>query len=725
MGLFEDVKAIATGEVFAAFFPSSELRREGQILATLCIFHDEKTPSLKLYANGFACFGCSAKGSNIDLLIKAKLAATALEAAKLIAEKFGIKFDHRKRSAGDGLTVEQLALEKKLPVKFLKSLKVMNGKYDSRPAVVIVYQTEDGDTAVIRYRIKLKGKNNFRSRSGERQTLYGLQTLKTIREKKWALIVEGESDCWTCWYHDIPCLGVPGKTNWKNEWKDYLKDLDDVFIWEEPDAREFSLKILTDLPQARIIIAPDGIKDISEAHIAGKDISSFIEQLKANALRGAQVKPEEDAPEWLKAEIVHPALHIERDFATVGVVSKKNAAHIYQIVTESGAYPASKLNLTMEPMVHPGLSGRWVLSGAAPTLAESVGLFIAKTKELIGLADERLYTMLAVWTAGTYLFPLFSAYPYINLTGEKGSGKTKVLDTIEQVAFNALQMVNPTPAVLFRVVHALKPTLLLDEIENLSTDDSREVRQIINAGYKRGATVPRCEGEGHEIRFFDVYSPKVIAAIKPIGEVTEDRAIIIVMTKPEVSDPRQNREIKSTDTIWQTVRNGFYRLPFDYREKLSNTDISSSLPAWLRARDRELWSPLLTLSTIIDNESDLAIYKDLLNLAKDSAMAKGLTFEAETILTTLETILGNKTEADVHPIDLCEPLQNALNRKHISPMWVAGRFRQFGFIKSEPPRDEKGVLYRIQKIQIEMIRCRYGYAPEQPTDLHTGVPTLQ
>lgn len=725
MGLFEDARAIPTGQVFAQFFPASQLRRDGRILATLCIFHDEKTPSLKLYANGFQCFGCGAKGSNIDLLIKANLAATPLEAAKLIAEKFGIKFDERKRTAGDGVTVEQLALAKKLPVKFLKSLKVMNGKFDGKPAVVIVYQTEEGDTAVIRYRIKLKGKNNFRSRSGERQTLYGLQTLKDIREKKWVILVEGESDSWTCWYHNIPCLGVPGKTNWKKEWTDYLKDLDAVFIWEEPDAREFSLKILTDLPQARIIIAPEGLKDISEAHIAGKAIPALIEELKANALRGEQVKPDEELPDWLKQEIVHPALHIERDFATVGVVSKKNAAHIYQIVTEGGVYSASGLNLTMAPMVHPGLAGRWALSGAVPTLAESVGLFISKIKELIGLADDRLYPMLAVWTAGTYLFPLFTAYPYINLTGEKGSGKTKVLDAIEQVAFNALQMVNPTPAVLFRVVHALKPTLLLDEIENLSTEDSREVRQIINAGYKRGATVPRCEGEGHEIRFFDVYSPKVIAAIKPIGEVTEDRAIIVVMTKPEVTDPRQNREIKSTDAVWQTVRNGFYRLPFDYREKLIGTDISPALPAWLRARDRELWSPLLTLSTLIDNESELAIYRDLLSLAKDSAMAKGLTFEAETILTTLETILGSNNGADVHPIDLCEPLQNALNRKHVSPMWVAGRFRQLGFTKSDPPRDEKGVLYNIQRAQIEVIRCRYEYPPDQPTDLHTGVPTLQ
>ena len=110
--LFDDVKAIPTAEVFAAFFPGHELRRDGRVLSTLCIFHQEKTASLKLYKNGFKCYGCGVTGSNIDLLIKANLASSALEAAKLIAQKFGIKFEDKKTGGMYGSknagTVERL-----------------------------------------------------------------------------------------------------------------------------------------------------------------------------------------------------------------------------------------------------------------------------------------------------------------------------------------------------------------------------------------------------------------------------------------------------------------------------------------------------------------------------------------------------------------------------------------------------------------------------------------
>ncbi|GAH15238.1 unnamed protein product, partial [marine sediment metagenome] len=46
--------------------------------------------------------------------------------------------------------------------------------------------------------------------------LYGLDRLESFKKDGWVLLVEGESDCWTAWYHGIPALGLPGKTHWKS-----------------------------------------------------------------------------------------------------------------------------------------------------------------------------------------------------------------------------------------------------------------------------------------------------------------------------------------------------------------------------------------------------------------------------------------------------------------------------------------------------------------------------
>lgn len=57
-------RAVSMRDVCARY--GLEITRGGYIL---CPFHDEKTPSLKLYKNGFKCFGCGAGGSVIDFVM--------------------------------------------------------------------------------------------------------------------------------------------------------------------------------------------------------------------------------------------------------------------------------------------------------------------------------------------------------------------------------------------------------------------------------------------------------------------------------------------------------------------------------------------------------------------------------------------------------------------------------------------------------------------------------
>ena len=52
------------------------------------------------------------------------------------------------------------------------------------------------------------------------------------------MLVEGESDCHTLWYHEIPALGIPGVSNWNNEWASYLDGIEEVHAVIEPDHGE-------------------------------------------------------------------------------------------------------------------------------------------------------------------------------------------------------------------------------------------------------------------------------------------------------------------------------------------------------------------------------------------------------------------------------------------------------------------------------------------------------
>jgi len=84
-------------------------------------------------------------------------------------------------------------------------------------------------------------------------------------------------------------MGAPGKGIWPVSWAEYLKGLE-VFVWQEPEATDFVLRVLNSAPDLRFIRAPDGIKDISEAHIQRHDVPVLLEELKAKAESGQELK---------------------------------------------------------------------------------------------------------------------------------------------------------------------------------------------------------------------------------------------------------------------------------------------------------------------------------------------------------------------------------------------------------------------------------------------------
>ncbi|MFC2032480.1 hypothetical protein ACFLUS_03845 [Chloroflexota bacterium] len=189
----------------------------------------------------------------------------------------------------NGVNLDTLAKAKCIPADYLKGLGVSDFKYNGQPAIKILYYGEDGTEIAIRFRLAMTGENRFKWCKGGHALPYGLNRLAMIRKAGWVLIVEGESDCWTCWLHGIPAIGAPGKGIWPVSWGEYLKGLA-VFIWQEPDATDFVLRLLKSAPDLRYIRAPDGTKDISEAHVQGIGVPSWLEKLKAKAESGQELK---------------------------------------------------------------------------------------------------------------------------------------------------------------------------------------------------------------------------------------------------------------------------------------------------------------------------------------------------------------------------------------------------------------------------------------------------
>ena len=192
-------------------------------------------------------------------------------------------------AVSNGINIETISKAKCISVDILHSFGLCDRKGKGLPAIEIPYYGESGAVVATRYRLALTGEGRFKWKQGSKVQLYGIDRLKAARAAGWVLLVEGESDCWTCWLHGIPALGVPGKGTWQPDWEKHIQGLQ-VYVWQEPDAEDFVLRILKSAPDLRYIQAPEGIKDISEAHIQGLDIPSWLEELKGKAESGQALK---------------------------------------------------------------------------------------------------------------------------------------------------------------------------------------------------------------------------------------------------------------------------------------------------------------------------------------------------------------------------------------------------------------------------------------------------
>ncbi len=207
----------------------------------LCPAHEDREPSLSVAQGdgGRALLKCFAGCETTEVV-----AALGLEMKDLFEGRNGHKRVLRSIPPKTSATVQPCTLDayanaKGLPAEFLQRQGLRDQKYQGRPAVRIPYKGVDGSEAAVRFRIALQkdeeGDDRFRWRTGSKAQLYGLWKLERIKKAGYAVLVEGESDAQTLWYHGIPALGIPGASNWKTEWSEFLEGLEKIYAVVEPD----------------------------------------------------------------------------------------------------------------------------------------------------------------------------------------------------------------------------------------------------------------------------------------------------------------------------------------------------------------------------------------------------------------------------------------------------------------------------------------------------------
>jgi len=249
-----------------------------------CPAHEDHNPSFKISEGDdgktlFYCFAGCSQEAVMDALKDRGLWGAGQGGGGFVYPKTTVQ----------PCNLENYAAKKGLPVEFLKELGLTDITYESSPAVKIPYRDSNNEEVTANFRRHLEkgtgGDVRFKWKAGSKKLLYGLWRLK---QSNYVVLVEGESDCHTLWYKDIPAIGLPGAGCWKDD-RDSgpLDGIGTIYVIIEPDQGGESVKkwLAKSSIKDRVKLVSLPNKDPSGLYLS--DPESFVENFN-QALEQAQ-----------------------------------------------------------------------------------------------------------------------------------------------------------------------------------------------------------------------------------------------------------------------------------------------------------------------------------------------------------------------------------------------------------------------------------------------------
>ena len=267
----------------------------------------------------------------------------------------------------------------------------------------------------------------------------------------------------------------------------------------------------------------------------------------------------------------------------------------------------------MIPMAEAEGSRHWTFSDAKaweshsndpidiPTTIEDM---IHLLEHYIDLPDEYrqgAIITLAYWCMLSYCFTAWHAVPYVSLTGERGCGKSRVLDCLSELVFSPVIASNMSEPAMFRTMNATCGTLLYDEAEAVADKDRVELLTMLNAGHQsKFAIARRCEKKargGFSVVDYRIFGPKAFAAIKTLPPALLSRSIIIPMVRASARSPRIKRRVHTSAGSFANIRSRMHTVALENHSlwhRLSMAPMPKGLE--FSGRQIDLWQPIFALA---------------------------------------------------------------------------------------------------------------------------------
>jgi hypothetical protein len=379
---------------------------------------------------------------------------------------------------------------------------------------------------------------------------------------------------------------------------------------------------------------------------------------------------------------------------------------------------------------------RW-LGGAAGSVAETLDGLAAFIRRYVALRDPGASLWLGAWALGTWCYRAFRTYPYLSVrSAERRCGKTRLMRVLGKVGFNASPpTTHPTETQLYREAAQRSGLQAFDEMEGLrgrgDADRLAGFVAVLNVGFEQGGVVARQEKRGD--RFvqvqYEVYAPRVIAAIAGLRDTLQDRSLVLVMYRRRRDEP-VGRLTLATDAEAQALRDG---CALACLARIEDILVAyGQAPKLLEAEevdDRavDLWAPLVALALVADAEAGGDRTEAMLRAARELGEVREIEDEGSTtarLVTALEEVRAEVGHM-VTPAQLLEALRERGFAWLRSTKGLAGLLAPLGLLaRAGREGRRRGRFYGLDRETLADLGQRYDPAAaaveEGREDTHAG-----
>ncbi len=572
------------------------LERDGSRYAARCPFHADSEPSLKVYPddNHWHCYGCGKRGDVIDYvgheLYNGGWDPGDRDKFKAVLRVLGVDAKTCDRGVGGnvpdndtaplqqspGCTIEAYSDKIKVPVPFLQSLgcsQMFHSHYNCE-CVRIPHHNQDGTVAAVLFRIALTG-DSKKWKSGCKATLYGLDRLHLARAAGYLVLVEGQSDCHTLWYHNIPALGLPGAGNgWDKLTLELLQGIEAVYVLLEPDTGGETvlskLRVAVWRGRARLVRLGEH-KDPSALHVSHP--TAFLDSWRSY-LQTAQPWSEVERRE---SEVrVGTAWEACRDLAMEAEILAR-AAETVEVLGVAGETRLVKLLylavvsrlLEGDRPVSIAVKGP-SSSGKSYTTEQVLSLFpesayhalSAMSERALAYSDEPLENRMLVIYEAVGISGDFASYLVRSLLSEGRIRYETVEKTADGMKARFIEREGPTGLIVTTTALRLHPE---NETRLLSvpvSDSQEQTRAVLQSLAGSAPTRPDLSAwhalsdwlEGGERRVVVPYAPRLAELIPPVAvRLRRDFVTLMSLIRAHALLHRASREIDSAGRVVATV----------------------------------------------------------------------------------------------------------------------------------------------------------------------------